>query len=189
MPLMAPDLGCMPSKRILSGSTKPFPEGFPSMCHIFPSRLSAAALFKTVSTPSGLQVPVPFKTFGSCLRSTSCGDHSGACLCLVACPRGGRLALRLASTVHGSGTSMLPILIPDSSQPNMAGALPRHASPALSGSSVMRSGDFKRAGRYMTSRRLGSMPLSGFESRSRISGSSATRVKDENDSLLAVRTS
>jgi hypothetical protein len=36
----------------------------------------------------------------------------------------GCLALHLASTVHGFGTLMLPILTPDSSQPNMAEALP-----------------------------------------------------------------
>jgi hypothetical protein len=101
----APNPGCMPLKQVLSGSTKPFLEGFPSMCHIFPSRSSVAVLFKTVSTPSGFQVPMPFKTFRSCLRSTSCGDHSGACLCSAACPRRGRLALCLASTI-GFGTSM-----------------------------------------------------------------------------------
>ena len=155
---MPPDLGCMPSKWVLSGSTKPFQEGFPSMCHIFPSRSSVAALFKTVSMPSGLQVPMPFKTFGLCLRSTSCGNHSGACLCSVACPRGGRLALCLASTVCGFGTLMLPILTPNSSQPNMAGALPCLTSPASSGSSVMQSGGFKRMGCCVTSRCLGSMP-------------------------------
>ena len=154
---MPPDLGCMPLKQVLSGSTKPFQEGFLSMCHIFPSRPSVAVLFKTVSMPSGLQVPVPFKTFGSCLQSTSCGDHSGACLCSVACPRRGRLTLCLASTVCRFGTLMLPILTPNLSQPNMAGALPRLTSPASSGSLAMQSGGFKHVGYCVTSCHLGSM--------------------------------
>src|SRR5260370_25741208 len=155
---MPPNLGCMPLKQVLSGSTKPFQEGFPSMCHIFPSRSLVVALFKTVSTPSGLQVPVPFKTFGLCLQSTSCGDHSGACLCSVACPCGGRLALCLASTVCRFGTLMLPILTPNSSQPNMAGALPHLTSPSSSRSLAMRSGGFKHVGCCVTSHHLGSMP-------------------------------
>ena len=40
--------------------------------------------------------------------STSRGSQSGPCLCSVACSRGGHLALRLASTVHGFYASTHP---------------------------------------------------------------------------------
>jgi hypothetical protein len=132
----APDPGYMPLKQVLSGSTKPFQESFPSMCHIFPSRFSLVVLFKTVSTPLGFQVPVPFKTFESCLQSTSCRDHLGACLYLATCPHRGHLALHSASTIRFS-TLMLPILTLDLSQPNMARVLLHYTFPASSRSLVI----------------------------------------------------
>ena len=42
---------------------------------VFPTRCPAAALLKVASWHSGLQVPVPFKTFGSCWGSMLCGDQ------------------------------------------------------------------------------------------------------------------
>jgi hypothetical protein len=77
---------------------------------------------------SGLQVPMLFKTFG-CTRIAPRGGRSGPCLCSVACPHRGHLALCLASTVHGFGASMSPISTAKASweQPSMAGVLSCHA--------------------------------------------------------------
>ncbi len=107
--------------------------------HIFPSRSQGAALFKAASSPSGLQLPVLFKTFGLHLRSTSHGNQSGTRSRSAVCPHGGHLVLCLASTVHGFGTSISPISTARASwgQPSMAGALSCHAPPASSESSAM----------------------------------------------------
>jgi hypothetical protein len=95
----------------------------------FTSRCPGAALFKMAISPSGLQVPVLFKTFGSHSYSASRGDQSGTRLCSIAPPRRGHLALalRLASTVHGFCASTLPISTAKASwgEPSMAGALPQ----------------------------------------------------------------
>ena len=82
----------------LSGSAKPAP----AMAFLHCTRSStsrcpgAGALQDGHSSPSGLQVPVLFRSSGSHLYGTSAATHSGLCLCSVACTRGGHLALRLS---------------------------------------------------------------------------------------------
>jgi hypothetical protein len=88
----------------VSVATKPSQDGSPSMYQVPTLRCLGAALSKMANSPSGLQVPVLFKTFGYA-RIAPHGGQSGPCLCSVACPRRGHLALRLASTVHGFGAS------------------------------------------------------------------------------------
>jgi hypothetical protein len=112
----------------VSVATESSQDGYPSMYQVLTLRCPGAALSKMASSPSGLQVPVLFKTFG-CTRIAPHGGQSGPCLCSVACPRRGHLALRLASTVHGFGASTLPIPTAKVSweQPSMAGVLSCHA--------------------------------------------------------------
>ena len=72
------------------------------------SGLQVPLCFRLATSSSGSQVPVPFKMFGSHSRGSSRGNLSGPCLHSVARPRGGHLALRLASTVHKCCASMSP---------------------------------------------------------------------------------
>ena len=146
-------------------------EGSPSLCGVFPSRFPRAALFKTANSPSGLQVPVPFKAFGLGLCRIFCGDQSGPRSHSVACLCGGHLALRRASTMCAFGASTSPFSTAKASwgQSGMAGAFSRHAPPASSGSPAVLSGGFKRVGRCAASCCSGSTPLPGFKSRSRVS--------------------
>ena len=113
-----------------------------------PSRFPEAMPFKMVGLPSGLQVPVPFKTYRSCSHSSSHGDQSGPHSHSVACPCRGHLAFCLASTVHGFSASTLPFSTPNLSwgQPSMAGAFSHHAPPASSGSLAAQLGGFKHVG-------------------------------------------
>jgi hypothetical protein len=60
------------------------------------------------SSPSGLQVPVLFKSFGSQSYSISRGNIPGPRLCSVACPCGGHLTFRLAFTVRGPAPRRRP---------------------------------------------------------------------------------
>jgi hypothetical protein len=62
---------------------------------VFSSRCPRAALFNAVGFPSGLQVPVPFKALGMCLRSTPRGDQSGPVLALSCLSLWGPLGLAL----------------------------------------------------------------------------------------------
>ena len=71
------------------------------------SGLQVPLCFRLATSSSGSQVPVPFKMFGSHSHGSSRGDLSGPCLHSVARPRGGHLALRLASTVHKCGASIV----------------------------------------------------------------------------------
>src|SRR5229473_7157549 len=130
--------------------------------HIFPSRSQGVALFKAASSPSGLQLPVLFKTFGLHLRSTSRGDQSGTCSCSAVCPCGGHLVLHLASTVRGFGASISPISTARASwgQPSMAGALSCHTP-------LLHLSPQQRAVRLCVAR--------GSVSRLRVSGGGGTR--------------
>jgi len=65
-------LGSVASKRGLFGSLEISLDGSPSCC-VFPLRCPEAALFSALDFPSGLQVPVPFKAFGSRSHNTSHG--------------------------------------------------------------------------------------------------------------------
>jgi hypothetical protein len=111
-------------------------------------------------------------------RSSSRGGRSGPRLCSVACPRGGYLALRLASTLHGFGASMSPVSTAKVSWGNRAWQERSPAMlPALSESSAMWSGGFKRAGRCAASCRSGFAPSPCFKLRSRVSGGGERKVK------------
>ena len=101
-------------------------------CHVIPW-----PLFKLASSPLGLQVPVLFKLFEPRSYSTSRGSWPCPRLCSVACPRGGHLAFRLASTVRrfGAWTSPISTVILTSRQvggnPRMVGAPPDSLTIAL----------------------------------------------------------
>jgi len=149
--------------------------------HIFPSRSQGAALFKAASSPSGLQLPVLFKTFGLHMRSTSRGDQSGTHSRLAVCPHGGHLVLRLASTVHGFGASISPISTARASwgQPSMAGALSCHAPPASSESSATCCATLRRSGLCVAFEGVGWRRHKGQEGKI---------IYFEGDSLLVVYT-
>ena len=113
-------------------------------------------------------MPVLLKVFRSRLCSNLRGDQSGMRTGSVASLRGGHLALRLASTVLGFGASTSSIAMADSGwgQASVAGSLPGHAPPALSGSLVTRSGSFWCLGQCTTLHRsysAASAPSPGFK--------------------------
>ena len=101
-------------------------------CHVIPW-----PLFKLASSPLGLQVPVLFKLFEPRSYGTSRGSCPCPRLCSVACPRGGHLASRLASTVRrfGAWTSPISTVILTSRQvggnPRMVGVPPDSLTIAL----------------------------------------------------------